>query len=132
MPNSVDGHDLSTQAQGKAGGERDCILMANYVSHWDFFDSGTPWQEWRGVKSKTHTYVKWLDGKEELYDNTADPYQMNDLAQGGRDLPLMKKMRSQLGELLAEAHDEFLPGTAYADWYDDRRTLLRTALGEVK
>ncbi len=35
-------------------------------------------------------------------------------------------------ELLAQAHDEFLPGTAYADWYDDERNLIRTALGPVK
>jgi len=40
-------------------------------------------------------------------------------------------MRSTLKGLLAEAHDEFLPGTAYADWYDDRRNLIRTALGPV-
>ena len=29
------------------------------------------------------------------------------------------------------AHDEFAAGTAYADWYDDQRNLVKTALGPV-
>ena len=61
--------------------DRDAVLMANYVSHWDYFDSGTIWPEWRAVRTLTHTYVKWLDGKEELYDNGDDPYQMKNLAE---------------------------------------------------
>jgi ribonucleotide reductase alpha subunit len=74
--------------------------------------------------------VKWLkEGKEELYDNLADPYQMRNLAEGKTDAGMLEKMRTRLKELLAAAHDEFLPGTAYADWYNDRRELVRTALG---
>jgi len=29
------------------------------------------------------------------------------------------------------AHDDFLPGTSYAEWYDDLRNLKRTGLGPV-
>ena len=55
--------------------------MMNYVSHWDYFDTGTDWPEWRGVRTQRHTYAKWLDGKEELYDNIDDPYQMKNLVE---------------------------------------------------
>ncbi len=122
----IDGIDLSGAILGQASRERDAALIANYVSDYNYFDSGTHFPEWRGVRTKTHTYVKWLDGKQELYDNLADPYQMRNLAEDRQDPSTLRDMRSTLSDLLAEAHDEFLPGTAYADWYDDRRNLIRT------
>ncbi|MGB3861064.1 MAG: hypothetical protein WA915_03200, partial [Candidatus Aminicenantaceae bacterium] len=80
---------------------------------------------------KKHTYCKWLTGEEELYDNTEDPFQMNNLAAGAAEMPVLNRMRSRLKDFLAAAHDDFLPGTAYGDWYDDRRNLIRTGLGPV-
>lgn len=130
-PADLDGRDLSKTLLEGAKSGRDAILMANYVSHWDFFDSGTDWPEWRGVRTERFTYVKWLTGKEELYDNQEDPYQMRNLAEAGHDLPTLQKLRSRLKDLMTEAHDTFLPGTAYADWYDDQRNLVRTGLGPV-
>ncbi len=126
-----DGIDLSRAVLGKGKVNRDEALMMNYVSHWDYFQSGTSWPEWRGVRTKQYTYAKWLTGQEELYDNAGDPYQMNNLAEGQKDLPRLRKMRKALKDLLAQAHDDFLPGTRYADWYDDERNLIRTALGPV-
>jgi len=131
IPDTVDGMDLSREMLGKGKADRDAIMMMNHTSHWDYFDSGTRWPEWRGVRTGRFTYCKWLKGKEELYDNIEDPYQMNNLAEGNRDLPVLKKMRSRLKDFMADAHDEFLPGTAYADWYDDKRNPLKTALGPV-
>jgi arylsulfatase A-like enzyme len=124
-----DGTDLSKAVLGKGKANRDELLMMNYVSHWDFFQSGTSWPEWRGIRTKQYTYTKWLTGQEELYDNASDPYQMNNLAQDQKDLPRLKKMRKAIKGLLAQAHDDFLPGTQYADWYDDQRNLIRSALG---
>jgi hypothetical protein len=56
---------------------------------------------------------------------------MTNLAVGGKELPLLKQMRSRLKDFLAAAHDDFLPGTAYGDWFDDERNLIRTGLGPV-
>jgi arylsulfatase A-like enzyme len=131
-PATCDGMDLSATLLGGKEIERDAVLMMNYVSHWDYFDTGTVWPEWRGVRTPRYTYVKWLTGDEELYDNVADPYQMkNVVADPGNDA-VVKKLRARLAELLADAHDEFLPGTAYAEWYDDERNLIRTGLGPVE
>lgn len=130
-PDTCDGMDLSGAILGTKQIERDAVLMMNYVSNWDYFDSGTHWPEWRGLRTGRYTYVKWLDGKEELYDNTQDVYQMNNLAQNEQLQPVVEKLRARMAELMADAHDEFLPGTAYADWYDDERNLVKTALGPV-
>jgi arylsulfatase A-like enzyme len=130
-PGDLDGRDLSATLLEGTKPDRNEILMANYVSNWDFFDSGTDYPEWRGVRTERHTYVKWLSGKEELYDNQEDRYQMRNLAEAGRDLPTMQKLRSRLKDLLAEAHDTFMPGTGYAEWYDAQRNLVRTGLGPI-
>jgi arylsulfatase A-like enzyme len=130
-PDTCDGLGLSGVLLGTKSVDRDAVLMMNYVSHWDYFDTGTNWPEWRAVRTQRHTYVKWLDGKEELYDNVDDPYQMRNLIESPESQPVVQKLRARLTELLADAHDEFLPGTAYADWYDDERNLVRTALGPV-
>ncbi len=126
-----DGVDISRAILGMGKAGRDEMMMMNYTSHWDFCQTGTSWPEWRGVRTKQYTYAKWLTGEEELYDNLADPYQMNNLAKDQKDLPRLTEMRKRLKGFMADAHDEFLPGTAYADWYDDQRNLIRTALGPV-
>lgn len=133
-PPRLDGFDLSTALRGEAtnrrGSQRDIVLMANYSSHWDYFHSEWPWPEWRGVRTKQYSYVKWFSGKEELFDNLADPYQMRNLA--GSDTSTLDVLRRALRDLLAEAHDEFMAGPAYASWYDSERNIIRTGLGQVK
>ncbi len=131
-PGDCDGADLSHLLLNTGTVDRDAVLMMNYVSHWDYFDSGTNWPEWRAVRTRRHTYVKWLDGREELYDNADDPYQMKDLADASEAKDTLEKLRPRLTQLLAQAHDDFPPGTAYADWYDDERNLVKTGLGPVK
>jgi len=131
VPDTADGMDMSRVLVGGKTIDRDAILMGNYVSNWDYFDSGTHWPEWRGVRTPRYTYAKWLTGQEELYDNIEDPCQMRNLAEGQRHLPVLRKLQGRLKDLLADAHDDFLPGTAYADWYDEERNLIRTGLGPV-
>lgn len=131
IPGRAEGLDFSGVLRGARPPRRDSVLMMNYSSHWDYFDTGTNWTEWRGVRTPTHTYVRWLGGREELYHHLDDPYQLRNLAENGQDLPTLSRLRRLLADHLAEAHDPLLPGTAYADWYDDARNLLRTALGPV-
>lgn len=125
---TADGINLSESVLGRKYSGREAVLMANYTSHWDFFQSETSWPEWRGVKTKKYTYCRWIRGEEELYDNMEDPCQMNNLAVNQRHLLCIRKMRNTLKDLLNEANDEFLQGTAYADWYDDHRSLIRSKI----
>jgi arylsulfatase A-like enzyme len=131
IPTEVDGEDLSKVVTGKGGASREAVLMGHYSSGELTFESGTNWPEWRGVRTKQHTYVRWLTGAEELYDNIADPYQMENLAAGGAEPQALVNLRARLADLLAIAHDDFRPGTGYSDWYGDCRNLVRTALGPV-
>ena len=128
VPAIVNGTDLSAAALGRKGHEPDAALMMNFVSHWDFPEGGTSWPEWRGVRTRQHTYVRWLAGAEELYDNAADPYQMRNLLEGGVGGPeIATRLRSRLKDLLHDAHDDFLPGAAYADWFTLDRNVKHTA-----
>ncbi len=131
-PAIVNGLDLSAHALGRKGRERDAALMMNYVSHWDFPETMTDWPEWRAVRTGQHTYVRWLNGAEEFYDNAADPYQMRSLWQGRGAPAEMTRLRTRLGELLREAHDAFLPGDRYAEWFTRDRDLVRNALGPLR
>lgn len=105
--------------------------MANYVSDWDYCDSGNTWLEWRGLRTKQYTYVNWLDDREELYNDQDDPYQQSDLAKGQQNLQTLYRIRARLKDLLSDAHDSFLSGTAYAEWYDEKRNLVKTGLGNI-
>lgn len=134
-PSDLDGMDLSSAVRAGvnhsgAGAQRDEVLIANYSSHWDYFHSEWPWPEWRGVRTKRYTYIKWLSGKEDLFDNETDPYQMRSLAIS--DTAAMNMFRDQLRGLLAKAHDEFMAGPAYASWYDAERNIIRTGLGPTR
>ncbi|MBI1176897.1 sulfatase-like hydrolase/transferase [bacterium] len=129
---TTDGMDLSSEILGHGKIERDAVLMMNYSSHWDYFQTGTNWPEWRGVKTKRYTYVKWLTGKEELYDDQLDPYQMRNLVESAAHQTELDELRSRLKKMLRAADDEFLPGTSYANWFDDERNIIGTGLGPVQ
>jgi len=127
----TDGTDLSADALGTGASSREVVLIANYTSHWDYFQTGTNWPEWRGVHTKQHTYWRWLTGQEELYDNLADPYQMKNLASEASAGRVKERLQADLKRLMTDAHDEFLKGSDYASWYDKDRRLVKTALGNV-
>jgi len=131
IPGEVDGVDLSGVVTGANSDDRGAILIGHYSSSELFLMAGSIWPEWRGVRTKQYTYVRWLAGEEELYDNLADPYQMNNLAGNGAKPEALVQLRAQLMELLAVAHDDFGSGADFSDWYDDCRNLVRTALGPV-
>jgi hypothetical protein len=48
-----------------------------------------------------------------LYDNQADPYQMNNLVDKTEDKALLSKMDQTLNAHLKAVSDEFLPGKEY-------------------
>ncbi len=131
IPDEGDGTDQSGGLTGRGTTGPDAALIMNYTSDWNFFQSMTKWPEWRGVRTRRHTYFRWLGGQEELYDNERDPYQMTNLAGSPEEEATQEQLRRSLTELLAQAHDDFPPGTAYAEWFNRDRQLLRTGLGPV-
>ncbi len=122
---------MSQVVLGKKFAARDNLLIMNYTSNWDFLQTGTDWPEWRGVFTGRHTYVKWLTGEEELYDNGLDPYQMHNIVHDQDAFLTLQDMRERLRVLLRQADDDFRPGDEYGSWFNKDRTLKRTALGPV-
>ena len=134
-PAGLDGVDLSPELLNGSTTPRDAVLMSNYTAHWDYFKTvtqeGARWPEWRGVRTSQYTYARWIDGRTELYDDLADPDQLNDLSTDPAHAKTLEELESTLQELLAAAHDEFLPGNAYVEWVDRERNIIRTGLGPV-
>ncbi len=101
----VDGMDLSGAAEGKGVRERDALLLMQLTP------AGNSWvlagtEPWRGVRTKTHTYVRFADGRPwALYENQKDPFQTNNLIDRAGSVRLRERLEKRLRELLEEAKD---------------------------
>ena len=75
VPRSVEGHDLSAAWRGEPDAfEQGAVLTMNFTASYNHLVPGT---EWRGVRTKTHSYSRWLDGTVALYDITRDPMEQH-------------------------------------------------------
>jgi arylsulfatase A-like enzyme len=131
-PAIVNGMDLSGAVLGRGGSPRDAALMALYSSHFAYPETGTIFPEWRAVRTRQHSYIRWLTGKEELYDLSEDRLQMRNLMDGGAAPAAATALRERMAALLRESHDDFGPGAGYTSWLTPERRLVRNALGPLK
>jgi len=129
IPPTVEGRDLSDAWLGREGAhQRDAALMMNFGADYDYLEDG---DEWRGLRTKRHTYVRWLDGREELYDLQQDPLQMRNLAGGPAHSQTRARLEGRMRELMAELSDELLPARAYESWFDSQRRIVCNARGPL-
>ena len=116
----VDGTDLSLAARGKVSDQQDAVLLMKLLP------GGGPYvanaiTPWRGVRTRRYTYAHLLDyGPWLLYDNQADPYQLNNLINQPEYAELQTKLEQRMRELMAEAGD---PGDTQTilDYRESRR-----------
>ena len=128
-PRTVEGYDLSPSWRGKTDVvEQAAVLTMNFGATYDYLVDGN---EWRGVRTKTHSYAHWLDGKQVLYDIEADPLQMNNLINKPETKPLADEMENTLTNLMDARNDKLRPATSYTDWYDVQRRIVRNAHGPL-
>ena len=129
IPPTVHGHDLSDAWRGREGAfEQDAVLCMNFGATYDHFVDGG---EWRAVRTKQHTFTRWLDGRSELYDRSTDPLEMTNLADDPAAGPLRGALAERLAELQADVGDELVPCTSYAEWFDAQRRVIRNARGPL-
>jgi arylsulfatase A-like enzyme len=69
--------------------------------------------EYRGLRTKRYSYVRSIHGPWLLYDNRADPYQMNNLAAAAAARGLLMGLDRQLDAELRARKDGFLPAHEY-------------------
>jgi arylsulfatase A-like enzyme len=127
IPKTVEGHDLSAAWRGEPDAfEQDAVLMMNFLKQYDRVMDG--W-EWRGVRTQTHTYARFLDGKELLFDHQADPAQAVNLAEAEPEL--REQLSRRMHELMKKRGDKLQPASAYKDWFDNQRRVVANAYGPL-
>lgn len=129
-PRTVEGYDLSAAWRGENGAfEQDAILTMNFTAGYDYLVNG---EEWRGVRTKEHSYARWLSGSIELFDLRSDLLQMTNLAGDPEHRELEESMRSRLEELMESRNDALIPCTDYSSWFDAQRRVVRNVYGPLR
>ena len=126
-PRTVEGHDLSASWCGETDVfEQEAILTMNFGATYDYLVDGN---EWRGVRTKTHSYARWLNGKRMLYDIQTDPLQMHNLIGKPETKSLADEMETTLTNLMDARNDKLQPATSYTNWYDTQRRIVHNTHG---
>ena len=112
IPQSVEGRDFSGVIEGTEPPENDSVLIMCPVPfhQWGYKKGG---REYRGVRTRRYTYVRDIKGPWLLYDNQADPYQLENLCNSPEYSQIQRKLEKLLSQKLKETKDEFLPGPEY-------------------
>lgn len=117
VPSSVQGDDWSAVARGAASPADNAVLIQcpSPFGEWTRARGG---REYRGVRTRRHTYVRDLNGPWLLFDNETDPYQLDNLAGKPEHAALQARLESELHRLLVQTGDDFQPGPAYIKKWD--------------
>lgn len=133
VPRSVEGRDLSAFLRGAPDAkEPEALFTMNLINYgyspdWIRHDGN----EWRGVRTPRWAYTRWLEGRTELYDLESDPYELKNLAGDPAHREREVALESQLQAFLRKRHDGFLPSSAYREWFDSERRVIRNAYGAL-
>ena len=103
IPTNLDGEDLSSIILENQG-NRPSSVMYYYI------EEGQPASGHRGIRTQTHTYVITFDSQDVerriMFDNIADPYQLNNIVGKGYDEE--KTLHDQLLQKIKEKKDPWL------------------------
>jgi arylsulfatase A-like enzyme len=112
VPETVEGFDFTRAMRGgpdPSGG----ATVLRCIAPFGEFTRQQGGREYRAVRTAHYTYVRDLNGPWLLYDNQADPCQLENLADQPQFARLQADMESLLKRKLAAQHDNFLPGPDY-------------------
>ena len=126
VPRSIEGQDRSEILRNNGDVEQGAAFIMNFSKWFDWFENGA---EWRGVRTNTHTYARWLDGRELLYDLQEDPFQMNNLA--GKHLSVQASLQELLAHTQSLRNDELVPCKDWKHWLDEQRRVIKNAYGPL-
>jgi len=103
IPDRIQGRSLMNAARGNTTGSRDAFLV-EYHGHENPF----PWIaniDYRAVRFGRYKYIRWLreDNAHELYDLTADPFELRNIADTAEQVPTIKRARELMAALVLES-----------------------------
>ena len=112
VPETVEGLDFSNRLRGGATPGDGAALIACYTpfGEWSRDRGG---KEYRGLRDVRYTYVRDLDGPWLLYDNEADPYQIENLVGRPDHAERQADLDARLSRKLEDLGDAFRPGEEY-------------------
>jgi len=114
VPDSVQGIDYAAHLRGEADAPAEAALLACYHPFGQFTrDIGG--REYRGVRTRRYTYCRDLNGPWLLYDNEADPHQLQNLVDAPDYAVLRQELEEQLQALLDRYGDTFSHGDVYVE-----------------
>ena len=117
IPKTVHGRDLSRVLRGDCPAPEDdgALLTCYRPFHQIRYDN--VFGDYRGLRTRRYTYVRDHDGPTMLFDNEADPYQMQNLSADPAVRPTVEALEMRLQAELAATGDEFLTGDQLAARY---------------
>jgi arylsulfatase A-like enzyme len=111
IPESVQGRDfLRMILSNEEPVDDDAALFACYSPICNWHEVG---KEYRGIRTMQYTFVRSLQGPWLLYDNIADPFQINNLVGNPSFINAKDRLNAILEAKLHEIEDDFLPGEQY-------------------
>jgi arylsulfatase A-like enzyme len=125
LPDDLEGMDVSHWAFGHVGPEPEAALMqiCGATAAWE------DGHEWRALRDKRYTYAIYrVDGREMLFDNHVDPYQLKNLVGDETYTSVLATFRAMLQQKMTGLNDTFEACTWYRDhWTDGNRNIIRSA-----
>jgi arylsulfatase A-like enzyme len=123
IPEEVEGSDFSDCVAGTKDTDEGALMMCTGPTA--VFGDGN---EWRAFRTKQYTYAVFKsDGMELLFDNSADPFQMNNLAQQTEYIDIKEELKSLMWKKMNDIGDGFEQNSYYEkNWIEDR-IIKRTA-----
>ena len=110
IPESIEGSDLSAMIEAPDPNTDRAALFMNVCP----FDINYPDKEYRAIRTKQYTYARTPEGPFMLFDNTIDPYQLNNLLDKPEFSDLQKYLDKKLDEQLSSIDDaNFKPREYY-------------------
>lgn len=123
VPDEVEGTDLSGCILGEEDTQEGALMMGTGPTA-DWGDG----YEWRAYRTKQYTYAIYKkDGKEYLFDNEKDPYQMHNLIHSEEYGQIMQELREKMWEKMNAIGDHFEKNSYYRENWVENRIIMRTA-----
>lgn len=125
-PTSIEGQDLSSHILRNTG-------VAPAMAHMQGMGATAAWtdgSEWRAARDHEFTYgVYHVDGKELLFNNRKDPWQMHNLAEDRGSAATLRHYREASATFRKEHNDEFHECSWYEKHWTIDRNITDTATG---
>jgi len=112
VPVTCEGVNYTPHIREGAPAPTDAALIACFHPFGEY-ERGNGGREYRGVRTRRHTYARTLDGPWLLFDNEADPYQLHNLVNDPAHTATQRELEARLQRLLDARDDKFEPGDVY-------------------